>query len=384
MTRKERLMATLRGETVDRPPICFYELDGITQNPANPDPYNIFNDPSWFPLLKLTAEKSDRIVLTSVGFLNAPPDPVEALTKREVFTNEKGDLCTTTTIQAGSRVLTQRTAREKNVDTVWTLEHLIKDVDDFQEWIELPHAEFGGEVDVNSVLEIENALGDTGIVCLDMSDPLCVVASLFDLGEYTITALTEPELFHRALKKVSELMLKRTEAIASALPGRLWRIYGPEYACPPYLPPRLFNEYVVQYVTPIIEIIKRYGGYPRIHAHGNMKDVLVAIVSTGCIGLDPIEPPHQGNVTLSYARETCGEDFVLFGNLELSDIEIMDPDDFEQKVLTALEEGPNKNGNRFVLMPSACPIGRELKKSTYENYKKMIDVVERLYGLEKE
>jgi uroporphyrinogen-III decarboxylase len=379
MTRKERLMATLRGETVDRPPVCFYELDGITQNPANPDPYNIFNDPSWLPLLRLTAEKTDRIVLTSVGFLNAPPDPAEAFTKREVFTNEKGDLCTNTTIQAGSRVLTERTAREKNVDTVWTLEHLIKDVEDFKEWIELPQAEFGGEVDVNSVLEIEKTLGDSGIVCLDMSDPLCVIASLFDLGEYTITALTEPELFHRALRKVSELMLKRTEAIAAALPGRLWRIYGPEYACPPYLPPRLFNEYVVQYVTPIIEIIKRYGGYPRIHAHGNMKDVLGAIVSTGCIGLDPLEPPNQGNVTLKYVRETCGEDFVLFGNLELSDIEIMNSDEFEQKIITALEEGPSKSGNGFVLMPSACPIGRELKTTTLENYKKIIEVVERIY-----
>ena len=31
------------------------------------------------------------------------------------------------------------------------------------------------------------------------------------------------------------------EAVAKALPGRLWRIYGPEYAAPPYLPPRLFQ-----------------------------------------------------------------------------------------------------------------------------------------------
>ncbi|NQT59599.1 MAG: hypothetical protein HQ557_11520 [Bacteroidetes bacterium] len=379
MTRKERLMATLRGDKVDRPPVCFYELDGITQNPADPDPYNIFNDPSWLPLLNLTAEKSDRIVLKHVSFLNTPPDPMEKLTKTEVFTNEKGALCTTTTIQAESRIFTQRTAREKDVDTIWTLEHLIKDVDDFKEWIDLPQTEFGGEVDVNSVLETEKALGDSGIVCLDMADPLCVLASLFDLGEYTVTALTEPELFHKALKKASKLILQRTEAIARALPDRLWRIYGPEYACPPYLPPRLFNEYVVQYDKPIIDIIRKYGGYPRLHVHGNLKDVLDAVVSTGCIGIDPIEPPQQGDVTLNYVRETYGEELVLFGNLELSDIETMNSEEFEQKILTALEEGPSKTGRGFVLMPSSSPIGRSLKMSTYENYKKMIDVVEREY-----
>jgi len=380
MTRKERLMATLRGEKVDRPPVCFYELDGLTQDPNNPDPYNIFNDPSWLPLIQLAAQKSDRIVLTSVGFLNTPPDPLEKLTKKDIFTNEKGALCTSTTIQADTRIFTERTARERDVDTIWTLEHLIKDVDDFKEWMDFPQAEFGGEVDVESVLETEKALGDSGIVCLDMADPLCVLASLFDLGEYTVTALTEPELFHTALAKVSELILKRTEAVARALPGRLWRIYGPEYACPPYLPPRLFNEYVVQYDKPIIDIIKKYGGYPRLHVHGNLNDVLDAIVSTGCIGLDPIEPPDQGNVTLKHVREQCGEDFVLFGNLELSDIETLNSDEFEQKIITALEEGPSKSGNGFVLMPSACPIGRKLKESTYENYKKMIDVVERVYS----
>ena len=29
MTRRERLMATLRGETVDRPPVSFYEINGM-------------------------------------------------------------------------------------------------------------------------------------------------------------------------------------------------------------------------------------------------------------------------------------------------------------------------------------------------------------------
>lgn len=33
MDRRDRLMATLRGETVDRPAVSFYELNGLDQNP---------------------------------------------------------------------------------------------------------------------------------------------------------------------------------------------------------------------------------------------------------------------------------------------------------------------------------------------------------------
>ena len=39
MTRRERLMATLRGEPVDRPPVSFYELGGFQIDPADADPY---------------------------------------------------------------------------------------------------------------------------------------------------------------------------------------------------------------------------------------------------------------------------------------------------------------------------------------------------------
>jgi len=41
VTRKARLMATLRGEAVDRPPVSFYELNGLDEDPGNKDPFNI-------------------------------------------------------------------------------------------------------------------------------------------------------------------------------------------------------------------------------------------------------------------------------------------------------------------------------------------------------
>lgn len=170
----------------------------------------------------------------------------------------------------------------------------------------------------------------------------------------------------------------RTEAVARALPGRLWRICGPEYASPPYLPPRLFHDYVVPYDKPMVEAIQRYGGYARIHSHGRLKKILDHIVSLGCSGLDPIEPPPQGDVELSYVREKYGDRLVLFGNLEVSDIENLPTPQFEKKIVTAIREGTAGQGRGFVLMPSASPYGRVLSTSALANYRKMVEKIEHL------
>lgn len=374
--RRKRLMATLQGEPVDRPPVNFYELNGLDQNPDNPDPFNIFNDPSWRPLLDLVREKSDRIVMRGPGIAGAPEDPLKTLTEQEAWYDEKGSRFVRTTIHASDRMLSSLTRRDPDIDTVWTLEHLLKDAEDFKAWIALPQAPFGGTVDPISVLEAERALGDAGIVMIDTSDPLCNVAALFDLGTFTVMGLAENRLMHQALEKVASALLPRTEAIAKALPGRLWRIFGPEYASPPYLPPPLFEEYATRYVTPMVEAIQRYGGYARVHCHGRIKEILDHIAATGCVGLDPIEPPPQGDVELSYVRRKYGQQMTLFGNLEVSDIENTPTPEFSRKVRRSLREGTEGTRRGFVLMPTSAPYGRKLPDLTLRNYEAIMRIVE--------
>ena len=372
-------MATLRGQPVDRPPVCFYEINGHDQNPLNGDPFNIYSHPSWAPLIELAREKTDRILMRGVPLKNAPPDPVAPFQTYESHL-EGGSQITTSTIRAGGRVLTSRWRRDPDIDTVWTIEHLLKNADDLRAWLELPEPEIGGQPDISAVLKAEHEIGDTGIVCIDTADPLCCVAPMFDLGEFTVVAATEPELFHTALQRFSRAIIAHVAAVAKALPGRLWRICGPEYASPPYLPPRLFREYVTAYDTPMVQAIQQHGGFARIHCHGRIKDILDDIAATGCVGLDPIEPPPQGDVQLSWVRERYGRQMVLFGNLEASDIENLPACEFEKKIAAALREGTAGIGRGFVLMPSACPYGRVLSERALNNYRKMIEMVEGQHG----
>ncbi len=382
MTRRERLLATLRGEPVDRPPVSFYEVGGFKVEPGHPDPYNIYNAPDWQPLLRLAEEHTDLLRMLS-PVRTRSIDPTGSATSsawgdffHEKTTEADGVRITRTTLTIAGRILTQTTKRERNLDTVWTTEHLLKSEDDARAYLQIPDEVFAETIDVAPLLAEEAALGDKGLVMVDTEDPLCASAALFSTEDYSVLALTAPGLFHRLLEKAAGRIQARTEQVSRQFPGRLWRIYGPEYASEPYLPPRLFEEYVVRYTGPMVRAIQAHGGFARIHSHGRLKNILDLIAGMGADALDPIEPPPQGDLTLREVRKRHGQQLVLFGNLEISDLELLPPDQFEEKVKRALAEGTAGTGRGFVLQPSASPYGRTISARTMTNYETIIRLIE--------
>jgi hypothetical protein len=79
-------------------------------------------------------------------------------------------------------------------------------------------------------------------------------------------------------------------------------------------------------------------------------------------------------------RREYGADLVLFGNIEVSDIENLDPKDFEKVVMKALRDGMQGKGRGFVLMPSSCPYGREISARTLANYETMVRMTREWQG----
>ena len=130
-------MATLRGESVDRPPVSFYNLNGLDENPNDPDPFNIYTHPSWHPIIELTREKTDRIVSRGVPAKNASPSPLDELTEYETFMKD-GSRFEIRRIKIGKHTLTSRTRQDPDVHTVWTEEHLLKDLDDLKAYLQVP------------------------------------------------------------------------------------------------------------------------------------------------------------------------------------------------------------------------------------------------------
>jgi hypothetical protein len=376
-------MATLRSEPVDRPAVNFYEIGGFDVNPSDPDQFNVYNDPSWQPLLQLAEQQSDLIRMRSPvrprGHEPAPGEleKVDASHPRdEFFKTEKflSDGCRfkRMTLKIAGRTMTSLTRRSPDLDTIWTLEHLLKNTYDLKAYLELPDEVFAEQIDVAGLIEEDEKLADRGIVMVDTEDPLCTAAYLFSMEDFMVLALTEQKLFHRLLEKLSHHIYARTQVTAEKFPGHLWRIYGPEYATEPYLPPHLFEEYVMRYTSPMVDMIQKHGGFARIHCHGRIRAVLDHIVRMNPAAVDPIEPPPQGDVELSYVRRTYGRDLVLFGNIEFAAIENTDPAQFEKLVEKTIKEGTAGHGRGFVLMPSSAPISRKITPRVLTNYETMV------------
>jgi hypothetical protein len=385
MTRRERLMATLQGRPVDRPAVNLYEIGGFAVDPSDPDPFNVYNDPSWRPLLQLAEERTDLIRMRSAVRSRSWDPQTTPAQNRDSCRNELVQVdryaqeqwqCTRVTIRIGGRTLTSTRRHSPAADTIWTTEHLLKNVDDMQAYLQLPDDFFAEEIDVTRLTDEDNRLGDRGIIMVDTEDPICAAASLFSMEDFVVTAMTEQELFHRLLEKLSRPIYARIEAVSEAFPGHLWRVYGPEYAAEPFLPPHLFREYVVRYTTPIVKAIHKHGGFARIHCHGRLRAILDDIASMGADAIDPTEPPPQGDVELDYVRQKYGKQLVLFGNTEVSSIEMLDPPEFKTLVTKALADGTRGQGRGFVLMPSSAPNGRHITSRTLKNYETMVELAE--------
>jgi len=366
-------MATLQGEWVDRPAVSFYEIGGWHLDPNDPDPFNVYNSGDWGPLIRLAEEETDLIRMLGPDRKPAPGNCREQFFQTDTYLRD-GSRFTRVTVKVGGRVLTSLSRRDPEIATTWTVEHLLKGAADAMAYLQLPDQVFADEYGVRSLLAEEAALGDAGIVMVDVADPICAVASLFSMADYTVLAFTEPALFHRLLEQHARHIQPMVEQVSAQFAGRLWRVVGSEYASEPFLPPHLYQEYVVRYTGPLVRAIQRDGGYARIHSHGRLRSILPHIASMSASALDPVEPPPQGDMRLSEVRREVGGQMVLFGNIEAAELELLPPDVFEKRVTQAVREGMAGVGRGFVLMPSACPYGRRLGPHVIANYETMIRV----------
>jgi len=375
-------MATLEGKPVDRPAVSFYEIGGWNVLAAceDGDEFNVYNDPSWRPLAELAEEQTDLIRMISPVWRHRAQPRADRIA---VAADQVGAVENETWLEGASRFgrtcvkcrhreLTSVTRRDPDTMTTWTVEHLLKTAEDVEAYLDLPEPELEAEFDVAGMEAGEHELGEAGIVMVEMGDPLCMAAGLFSMADYTVMAMTEQKLFHRLLERFAREIHRQTEIVAREFPGRLWRICGSEYASEPYLPPSLYAEYVNGYTEPMVAMIQEHGGYARIHSHGRLRGILPHIAAMAPAGLDPCEPPPQGDMELSEIRQAVGDQTVLFGNIESSDIENLPPAEFEKKVVRALKQGTAGQGRGFVLMPSSCPYGRTISKDVLANYETMV------------
>jgi uroporphyrinogen-III decarboxylase len=96
-----------------------------------------------------------------------------------------------------------------------------------------------------------------------------------------------------------------------------------------------------------------------VHCHGQVGTLLDSFVAMGVDSTDPVEPPPQGDADFKTVKEKYKEQLVFQGNIEFLDLETRQPDELEELVRRAIEEGGKEN---VMLFPSATPHERPSDK----------------------
>ncbi|MBN1808255.1 MAG: hypothetical protein JW909_04245 [Planctomycetes bacterium] len=372
MTSRERLLAVMNGVLPDRVPVSTYELAGWNSAAWEN------SEPSYSRLMDYIRRNSDCIAMWGPSWSNAGlgglfttwTDTVDA--ERETWMEGERRV-TRTVVHTPGGDITAVDANDPGIYTTWHLEHFCKSAEDVERVLSIPYEFVPPSFD--DLPRIRSEVADRGIIMPSIADPLCIAAELFAMSDFTIFAFTERDLFKAVLDAMLPRVMDVLAAMLEAEAGDMYRVVGPEYASEPYLPPELFAEFVVPYDRPMCDLIRSYGRYARLHSHGRLKNNLDSVVATNCNGIDPAEPPPDGDVTIADIRGQY-PDLGIFGNIELKVLEHGSPEDVRSAVSVAMEHG--KPGGRFCLMPTAAPINVPLAEKTADNYILYMDTARRL------
>jgi hypothetical protein len=352
----------MRGQIPDRVPISTYELVGW-----NPLAWENL-DPSYASLMDFIRRRTDCMYMCGIAVPNARAAEIRTSTQKW----DEGDQHYTRIVRhAPGRDLTDVHSYSDDIKTVWNREHICKDLDDLGAFLDLPWE--AGEADFSHLEKAWKDLeGGRGLPLVSIGDPLCDVSELFELGTFLELAITETAAIERALDRIGERDVARLEkALTGPVQDVVFRICGPEYATPPYLPPELFRRFVTRRDGVLIDMIRRAGGIARIHCHGKTGRVVDQLAELAPDALDPIEPPPDGDITLADLKKALGGSICLTGGIELKYLEMESGEYVERLVRELMEAG--KPGGRFILMPTAAPINVPLSPRTEENYRRFTE-----------
>jgi uroporphyrinogen-III decarboxylase len=370
-TSRRRLLTALAGGTPDRVPVNTYELAGrnsldwCNQQPSYRnlmDYIRAHTDcmTNWNP-----RKATDRYTCEERFLCSDYPVEIESHVEVDGPFERTTRICHTP--KGDLRHIAQKTA---DVHTTWQVEHWCKNTADVDKAISVPYEP--ARYDASDLGRVRAELGEHGIIIASVGDPAYLAADLMSFQDYLMWAFEETDHFARTVAAIAERVMENLRRQLDCCVLDLYRIVGPEYFTPPYLSPAMFRRFVLPHVTEMIRLIHSRGAKVRLHCHGKMRHVLDMILDTGCDGIDPCEPPPDGDIALDEVKRRCQPRSVsVWGNIELKLLEHGTPEQVRAEVRKIMDQA--KDGGGFILIPTAGPINVPLSPKTEANYKAFID-----------
>jgi hypothetical protein len=364
MTSKERMRAAIRGELPDTAPVNFYTFREWADSWKT-------EDPSYSRIIAFARDNCDSYLpygqrpLNEKAFLTS----TDRISVERKEWREGENTFVKTIIQTPKGPLTNLFRIIDKIDTSWQIEHFVKSEEDVERFLSIPYEPV--DYDVSDFSEQERRIGDRGILFPGLIEPAFMAASLFSFADFTVWAMTRRDEFTKLIEIFWERARDYNAHALENMSGCHFRLCGPEYFTPPYLPGELFRKYELPYLKKIMEAAHEKGCTVQLHMHGKVGTLLDEILEIGPDAFDPLEPPPDGDIELGEVKKRIGARICLCGNLEMRDFEISTVDEIDRKVKAIMADA--KEGGRLIMMPTATPITSPLPQKVEANMMQFVE-----------
>jgi hypothetical protein len=360
-----RVMAAYRGEKADRIPICTPISWDPMRDIDKEKPGGWRSRPDFIRVARLVQQHCDatpphnavsRPAVSSKGsyqrFLEAPNEYIEerpseklnAVRTRHtmILHTPKGDL-------------TWAYDEDEGIDTNWDMIKPVNSLEDVDRLLSVPYRfDKPDPAQFEPFRRHRKEMGQHALCGAGVNSMVAMLVGIMDYEQVLEWILTEPGV----IKTLADTWLQRTwervEFLLDQGVGPFWLFNGVERASPPMMGPKQWAELVEPYDGTIMKRIKERdpASIIHVHCHGKVGTLLESFIRMGADSTDPVEPPPQGDIEFVDAKRLADGRLTLYGNMEFVDMERCRPDEIEEKVRRAIEDGGKAH---MVLFPSAVP-----------------------------
>lgn len=294
MTSRERMIAAIRHQPVDRVPVA---------------PWGMGRIPMDSSLGRELIARTDPWIEVPTGC-----DPVGGATF-PIERHRRGNV-EIRVIHAADRDLTA-TWTTTGQTTACT-EYFCKTVDDVHALLSIPYVQ--PEPDVAAFHAMRERIGEDALVCMGLGDGLCYPNDMLGTEFCSLLWALQPEIILQMVARAAERTYRVIEA---ACEGGVdcFRIVGGEYATQ-LMGQRAWDELVVPFDGPLVELMHGHGAIAHYHNHGYMQRFIDQIAELGVDSLDPIEQPPYGDIEMGDGMGRIGDRVCLVGGLD--DMEVLE------------------------------------------------------------
>jgi len=365
MTPRERLLAFLSNDPVDRVPIWLLF-------PYHPTSY--YADVRALPQYReiYTASLERAVYLNRRNF-EVPLFTPEVATSREEVT-EGHDRISRTIYEYRDLRLTEEFRQCPNGPRQKLMLNSDEDLAAFMQFpLEYDEDRLAAALDPQIARWREEADEfplDLGAMMNNLSEPVGQIYHRANLEEYAVWSLTAAEQIAAILDALMGQSRFLYRYLLERNIGEVVFMVGSELASPPLVSRATFQRWVVPHARELIALVHSYGKKVIQHYHGQIREILPDFLTMAPDALHTIEAPPVGNCTLADAFAVFGDRIGLIGNIQYDEFHRLTPDEMDAAVSACLEEC---RGQRFMLSPTAGPYETEVPPRLRENYLRFME-----------